>query len=419
MIDWWIAVVVGVVCVVVQGFFSGSEIAIVSANRALLHKKARAGDAGAAVIEDFLRKPQQFLATTLIGTNLAAVTFSVVMTLTLISHGMPTGELVAVVTVTPFTLILGETVPKTLFQHNADAWVTRIARPMVIMSALVRPIVWLMSGFATAMTGFLGTERGRAFVTRDELVLLIESEGAGNSEISEDEREMIANVLEMSDRTVEDTMVSLSEVVALPETATVAEAAIEVADKQHTRIPIYRDRVDNIVGIVHAFDVLRAGAAGRDRPVSEIARSVTFVPESKVATDLLVELQGTGNQMAVVVDEYGGATGIVSIEDILEEIVGEIDDEYDEDEAAIRQEAANQWWIAARTSVERVNEELGLELPVDLDDFESIGGLVLSHLKRIPRAGASVRLDAVVVTVVAATERNVESVRLRVEKKAL
>lgn len=419
MIEWWVAIAVGFVCVAVQGFFSGSEIAIVSANRALLRKKASAGDASAAIIEDFLRRPQQFLATTLIGTNLAAVTFSVVMTLTLLTHEMQTGELVAVVTVTPFTLILGETVPKTLFQHNADAWVTRIARPMKIMSALVRPLVWLMSGFATGMTHFLGTERGRAFVTRDELALLIESESTGESEISEDEREMIANVLEMSDRTVEDTMVSLSEVVALPETATVGEAAVEVADKQHTRIPIYRDRVDNIVGIVHAFDVLRAGAAGRDKPVSEIARPANYVPESKVASDLLVELQGTGNQMAIVVDEYGGATGIVSIEDILEEIVGEIDDEYDEDEEAIRQESPNQWWIAARTSVERVNEELGLDLPVDPEDYESVGGLVLARLKRIPRAGSSIRLDGIVVTVVAATDRNVESVRLRVDKKAI
>jgi CBS domain containing-hemolysin-like protein len=416
MIAWETAIVVGVLCVLIEGFFSGSEIALVSANRALLRRKSVAGDRGAALAEKFLARPEVLLATTLIGTNLATVTFSVVVTLALLGHGVSRSEILAVAIVSPPTLLLAETVPKTLFQYYADKLAPRVVYPLRLFSVIVRPGVWLMSGFAIAMTRLLGTDRERAFVTRDELALLIEAESE-RSEITSNEREMISNVLEMSDRTAAEVMVPLSEVVALPEDATLGEAALEVADKQHTRIPIYRARVDDIVGVLHAFDLLRSGADGKAQLVSRIARAPTFVPESKPAVDLLVELQGTGNQMAVVVDEYGGAIGIVSVEDILEEIVGEIDDEYDTGPSPIRREAPGVWLVEARTSIERINQELGLELPDDREEFESIAGLLLERMKRIPQPGELLRVGGVTVTVVESSDRAVDTVRIRVDKR--
>jgi CBS domain containing-hemolysin-like protein len=416
VIGWETAIAVAAVCIVVEGFFSGSEIAMVSANRALLRRKSQAGDLGAQLVEKFLQKPQVLLATTLIGTNLGTVTFSVTIALVLLSRDVSNSEVLAVVLVTPFTLLLAEVVPKTLFQHNADKLVTRIVYPLRVASILFAPGVWLMSQFAGGMTRLLGTEKERAFVTRDELALLIEAEAEsmGKSEISEDEAEMISNVLEMSDRTVADVMVPLSEVVALPEDATIGEAALEVADKQHTRIPIFRSRVDDIVGIVHAFDLLRKGPGGKSAPVSSIARPPIFAPESKRAVDLLVEIQGTGNQMAVVVDEYGGAVGIISVEDIIEEIVGEIEDEYDTGPSPLKREAPGVWRVIARTTVERVNEELRIELPEDDEEYESIGGLMLSRMKRIPRAGESLRIGNVTLRVVTADDRAIEEVRILV-----
>ena len=416
MIGWETAIAVAAVCIVVEGFFSGSEIAMVSANRALLRRKSQAGDLGAQLVEKFLQKPQVLLATTLIGTNLGTVTFSVTIALVLLSRDVSNSEVLAVVLVTPFTLLLAEVVPKTLFQHNADRLVTRIVYPLRVASILFAPGVWLMSQFAGGMTRLLGTEKERAFVTRDELALLIEAEAEsmGKSEITEDEAEMISNVLEMSDRTVADVMVPLSEVVALPEDATIGEAALEVADKQHTRIPIFRSRVDDIVGIVHAFDLLRKGPGGKSAPVSSIARPPIFAPESKRAVDLLVEIQGTGNQMAVVVDEYGGAVGIISVEDIIEEIVGEIEDEYDTGPSPLKREAPGVWRVIARTTVERVNEELRIELPEDDEEYESIGGLMLSRMKRIPRAGESLRIGNVTLRVVTADDRAIEEVRILV-----
>lgn len=410
MISLESAFALGGVCVLIQGFFSGSEIAMVSANRGLLRQRASEGDRGARMAEAFLAQPQVLLATTLLGTNLALVTFSVAVTLALAaSDGR--GELIAVITVTPMTLVLGEVVPKTLFQQNADRLVTKVVYPLRAASLVLRPVVWTMSGFATTMSRLLGTEKERAFITRDELALLIEAEPAGGSEITEQEREMIANVLELSDATAEEVMVPLSEVTALPEDTTLGEAALEVADKQHSRMPIYRSRVDDIVGILHVFDLLQAGPGAKAKSVAEFAQPATYVPENKPADELLVELQRAGNQMAVVVDEYGGAVGIVSVEDILEEIVGEIEDEFDDAPPPIRQERPGVWRVEARTSVERINEELGLELP-ESDEYETVAGLMLERLKRIPEPGESLVVSTVTIRVVSASDRAVEEVQI-------
>jgi putative hemolysin len=412
-----VVLVVAAVCLAVEAFFSGSEIAMVSANRARLRQRAAEGDRGARLVEDLLARPQVMLATTLLGTNLGTVTFSVTVALYLTGRFADSAALLAILMVTPCTLLLGEVVPKSLFQQHADQLAPRLAVPLTVASVVLRPLVWGMSGFASLMTRVIGTEGRRAFVTRDELMLLIEEDASPRSEIKEHEREMIANVLELSDVEVGDVMVPLSEVTALPEGTTVAEAVAVVADKQHSRMPVYRSRVDDIVGVLHAFDMLQIAPAARGRPVGELARPARFVPGNQRAVDLLVELQGTGNQMAVVVDEYGGAIGVVTIEDILEEIVGEIEDEYDAEEPSpIVQERAGVWRVEGRTPVERLNQELDLGLPVG-EEYESVAGLVLDRCKRIPAPGESVVVDGVTVRVLRASNRAIEEVQLLRRRK--
>jgi CBS domain containing-hemolysin-like protein len=358
-----------------------------------------------------LERPEVLLATTLLGTNMATITFGVTVTLYLVSTGLESSELLAIAMVTPATLILGEVVPKTFCQQHADVLVTKLIYPLRMFTLVLRPVVWFVSQVAGLIARTVGGDRQRAFITRDELAILIESETTHNSEITEHEREMIANVFELTEATVEDVMVPLSEVTALPEECTVAEATLEVADKQHSRMPIYRDRVDNVVGILHAFDLLQVGTRRRDQPISELAATPMFVPESKPAVDLLVELQGTGNQLAVVVDEYGGATGIVTVEDLLEVVVGEIEDEHDEERSIIIAERPGVWRIHGKTEVERINDELGLDLP-ESDEYESIAGLMLEHFKRIPDVGESIAIAGVTLRVVEASDRAIDEVQL-------
>jgi putative hemolysin len=226
---------------------------------------------------------------------------------------------------------------------------------------------------------------------------------------------MITNVLDFGNTTVYDVMVPLSEVTALPEDATLEDAITEVVDKQHTRIPIYRERVDQIVGVLHAFDILTAEVSARRGTVAELARPPLYVPESKPTVDLLVELQRAGQQLSVVVDEYGGATGICTIEDILEEIVGEIEDEYDRGPSPIRLEGPGLWRVLAKTSIAQVNETMKILLP-EGEDYETIAGLILDKLKRIPREGETLRLGPVTITIIGASDRAIEEVRIRVGK---
>jgi CBS domain containing-hemolysin-like protein len=402
-------------CAIAEGFFSGSEIAVVSADRAVLRGKADAGDRGARMALAFLEHPQRLLATTLLGTSLAIVVATAFVTIYFLD-GWRHGALLAVLALAPALLIFGELVPKTLFQENADRWVTTLIYPLRLASILFAPAVYILGRFTSFVTLTLKVSERRAQVTRDELRLLLEVAPEGSpAAIPEAERSMITNVLDFGDTTVYDVMMPLSEVTALPEDATLDEAIAEIADKQHTRIPIYRERVDQIAGVLHAFDVLSAEVGGGKGTVVELMRPPIFVPESKPTVDLLVELQRAGQQLAVVVDEYGGATGICTIEDILEEIVGEIEDEYDRGPSPIRLEGPGLWRVIAKTSISQVNQTMKIDLP-EGDDYETIAGLVLDRLKRIPREGETLRLGPITITIIGATDRAIEEVRIRVGK---
>jgi len=401
-------------CLAVQGFSVSAESALSACNRGRLRQKAQAGNLRAKLAESLVARPQVALATTLLVANLAWLCAVLVSALWLRGRGSP---MVIAVAVVPPMLVLGQLVPRALSQAFADRVVLLIAPFLAVLSWVVRPAAWVVSGFAAAMTRMLGTDKGRTFVTRDELTLLIEGEAkADDTDITADEREMIANVLELSEYSVRDLMVPLSEVTALDEDSPLGEVATEVADKRHSRLPVYRGRVDDIVGIIHVFDVLQAGAERRAEPVSAVARPAVYVPESMKATELLVQLQAEGQHIAVVVDEYGGAVGIVTVEDLLETIVGEIDDEYDDEPSPIRAERPGVWRIEARTAVERVNHELDVGLP-ESDEYETLAGLLIEHFRRIPDPGEKMTVGAVDLEVMAASDRAVEMVRLTRRRK--
>ncbi|HEY6034823.1 MAG TPA: hemolysin family protein, partial [Kofleriaceae bacterium] len=270
------------------------------------------------------------------------------------------------------------------------------------------------------LTRVTRTDRKKAFVTRDELALLIESEPTSDKpEISADEREMIANVFELSEYKVGALMVPLSEVTAMPEDAPIREAALEVADKQHSRMPIYRSRIDDVVGIVHVFDILQAATklpTGTAGSLADLAHPPLYVPETMKASDLLVQLQTEQTHLAIVVDEYGGAVGIVTIEDLLEIIVGDIEDEHDHEPSPIKTEKPGVWRVEARTSIARLNAELGFNLP-ESDSYETVAGLLIEKFRHIPDKGESLTLGPLIVEVVAATDRAIEAVRITRRKK--
>ena len=197
----------------------------------------------------------------------------------------------------------------------------------------------------------------------------------------------------------------------MAEDSLIAEAALEISDKQHSRMPIYRSRLDDVVGIVHVFDILQAANRAESTTIASLAHTPTYVPETMKAIDLLVELQAEGQHLSIVVDEYGGAVGICTIEDLLEIIVGDIDDEYDDEPSPIHAEKPGVWRVEARTPIARVNQELELELP-ESDDYDSVAGLLIERFRRIPDAGELLTLGPTTLEVVAATDRAIETVRI-------
>jgi putative hemolysin len=406
-----------VLCAIIQGFFVAAEGALAGCDRNRLRARAAAGDDRARRAERMLGVPQVTLATTLVGATLAMLIAVLLVGIELSVRGL--SPLWSPLIVLPPLLVFGHLVPKSIVQAHADSVVDGLAGPLRLASFVLRPLVFLVGGYASLLTRLTRSDRKNAFVTRDELAMLIELDPETDKPaISADERAMISNVFELSEYKVGELMVPLSEVTALPEDAALAEAALEVADKQHSRMPIYRSRVDDIVGIVHVFDLLQAASRGKseDKTVASLAHPPIYVPQTMKASDLLVQLQTEQQHLAIVVDEYGGAVGICTIEDLLEIIVGDIDDEYDTEPAAIRNERPGVWRVEARTSVARINAELDVGLP-ESEDYETVAGLMIEKLRHIPAKAEALTLPHVIIEVVEATDRAIESVRIIKRKK--
>lgn len=398
-------------CLLWEGFFSGAELALISADQVRLrHRAKEVGGTRGRLILRFLDDPGQLISTSLVGTNICVVFSVVITTLTLLPRYPDHAELLSLGVMTPLILVFGEIVPKSLFQHFAN----RLAPTLIVVLSGFRllffPFVILGTALSTVLIRLLNLESRNNVMSREELRLLIQLPSRqGKEKITAHEKQMITRIFDFRETTVEDVMLPLSEVAALPIDASLAEAAQEVVDKQHTRLPVYRDRIDNIEGIVHAFDLLRAEPG---QLIQDLSRPAIFVPESQMAVDTLMRLQREGQGMAVVVDEYGGATGVVTIEDIVEEVVGEIEDEYDnKGPELIRRDVDGSYLVQGRTPVERLNETLTIEIPLS-DEYETLAGFVLETLKRIPNKGNEMVAGGAKIVVTRSSDRAIDELRV-------
>lgn len=410
------ALVIAGICLLAEGFFSGAELALISADRMLLRSGATRGGRRAALVQRFLEDPGQLISTALVGTNICVVLSTVVATLVLLQRFPRHGELISLLVMTPLVLVFGEIVPKSVFQHFADRWAPRLIYVLSAFRLLFFPLVALGSWITRQLLRVVHLDQQRLFMSRDELRLLITLPSrSGPDRITADEQQMISRIFKFSEQAVAEVMVPLSGVTALPLSAPPGELVRVIAEKRHTRIPLYRERLDQIEGIVHAFDVLRADPGTSP---ATICRPAVFVPESQPARDTLVRLQREGQGMAVVVDEYGGAVGVVTIEDLLEQVVGEIEDEHDPRPIdLIRQEGPGRYRVKGRATVESFNQLARVQLPLD-SDYESLAGLVLDRCKAIPPVGERLHFGGTTVTVIKATDRSIEELEVIVAAQA-
>jgi len=378
------------VCVVSEAFFAAAELSIISANRIRLEEAVQSGSTAAARVLWFRDNPERLFGTTLIGTNVSTVTGTTVASLALLQLDPNNGGWWALALMSPLILLGGEIIPKSVGQARATAIAQLLGGPLRVVYTVLTPAVLLVRSYAGLLYRILGVEEGRraAMASREELVLLMEHEDATDGEIEPDEREMISRIFAFSRLSARDSMIPLAEMVAIASDATVSEAVAIIAREGYSRLPVYRDRVDDIVGILHHLDLFTADRP--DQPASELARPAYFVPESQEVDDILIILQREAAQAAIVVDEFGGAVGLITLEDVLEEIVGEIHDEFDPCGRAWR-EVEGGFLVNARTPVEQLNADFELDLPED-GEYETVAGYVLERLRRFPRPGEGLEL---------------------------
>jgi magnesium and cobalt exporter, CNNM family len=401
----WIAVL----CLMTTMFFSAAEMAFIAANRLRLRHMAEEGSKIAARYLEAFSRPERILSTAMMGVTISHIVASSITTVVLLPKFGGWAWLVATAVITPLMLVFGEIIPKAFAREWATSLILRLFRPLRWASALLVPFVFTANLIVSSVLRLFGGPRAdtRHFVSREELKALLAME-PGEAEVTTQEAEMIDKIFDLGDTTVREIMVPLVEVAMLPETATTDDAIALVQRRGFSRIPIYRQRETNIVGVVGAMDILARG--GEVARLTDLMRPPVYVPETKRIDDLLREMQRARNHMAVVVDEYGGSTGVVTLEDILEEIVGEIHDEHDRAPASVERLPDGSFLVAARTNLEELNEALDWTLPKR--DYETVAGLVLSTLHRIPRRGEDFQVDGYTITVLEADERHVTAVKI-------
>jgi CBS domain containing-hemolysin-like protein len=404
-----------VVCLLATVFFSMAEMAFIAANRLRLRHLAEDGHRVAAEYLEAFRQPARVLSTAMMGVTVAHIVASSAVTFALMPWLPWTAPLVATAILAPVMLVFGEIIPKAVAREWATTLVLKLYRPLVWASVLLAPFVVFAQVVVSLMLRLAGGSQPavRQFVSREELKNLLQME-PGEANVTTQEAEMIDNIFDLGDTAVREVMVPLVDVVMLPETASPMEAVARIQQRGFSRLPIFAQRETHIVGVVTAMDLLRRG--GAVATVRELMRQPLFVPESKRIDDLLREMQRDRVHLAVVVDEYGGATGIVTLEDVVEEIVGEIEDEHDRTPASVERLPDGTYWVAARTNIDELNEALDWTLPKR--DYETIAGLVLSTLGRIPRTGEEFQVPGYTITVLEADTRRVVAVKIAATRPA-
>ncbi len=384
------------ILILINAFFSASEIAIISLNDNIVRKKAEEGDKAFRKIAKLVSEPSAFLATIQVGVTLAGFLSSAfaadkfahrLQVMIGINSEAVYNISVVVVTIilSYFSLVLGELVPKRVAQNNPEKFAKRVVGIISGIGKVMRPFIVLLTFSTNLILRLLGVKPGKndRSVTEEEIRMMVDvGREAGN--IHAAEKEMIENIFEFNDKEVSEIMTHRTNIVSLDVDATFGEVLDVAIHEKYTRIPVYEESIDNIIGVLHTKDLLIHAAEGPKQPFSlrSMLRAPYIVPESKDVDTLFREMQRDRAQLAVVIDEYGGTAGIITLEDLLEEIVGNLQDEYDEDELEIVQKDKLTYIIAGMTQLDEVGEALGIEFPDE--DYDTLAGLFISLLDRIP-----------------------------------
>ncbi len=399
-------------CLLMEAVYNAAEIILVSADRHKLADRSRSGERGARTALRLLEHPDRALATTLTGTNIFVVLGTVLTTSHLLPHYGDHAAWIAVGVITPLVILLGGVVPKSFAQPRADSLASPAARFIWFSEKLLYPLVSLTAFLARLLSRpFGGVPPLHGMITREELRLILHMSRSG-SDVEAHERTMVRRVFHFGEKQVADIFRPLVHVVALPEEAICRDAAVLASTSGYSRYPVYRDRIDHVVGFLHMIDTV---GESPDAPIRPLMRKALYVPELMPIDELMRRFQEAGTAFAIVVDEFGGVTGIVTAEDVVEEVVGEIEDEYDRGMEYYKKTPSGDLLVPGRMEIGRFEEETGIPLP--RGDYSTLGGMLISLAERIPSEGESFTVPDAEFTVTIASERAVKEVRVRIAKR--
>ncbi|MBS5939115.1 HlyC/CorC family transporter [Clostridium sartagoforme] len=401
-----------VILLVMSGFFSMSETALMALSKIRIRHMVDEGVKGAKLIEKLTEDPSRLLGAILIGNNIVNIGASALATSIAVKTIGESGVGLVTVIMTILVLIFGEITPKSIAKQNSEKVALRVSKIINIVVKVFRPFIFIFTAISSLFIRLLGGDpkATEPFITEEELKTMVgvsEEEGV----LEDVEKEMIFNVFEFADSQVKDVMVQRVDVVAVDMNATYDEVIDIIKTEQFSRIPVYNQTIDDVIGILNVKDLIIAFESKENFKVSDYMREPYYTYEFKRITELFNEMKNTRNHMAVVLDEYGGNVGIVTIEDLIEEVVGEIEDEYDDevdDEIIVVKE--DEYIVDGSARLDHIAELIGVTM--ESEEFDSVGGLVIGELGRFPEQNEEVEMNNIKFIVEEIDKNRIKKVRI-------
>ncbi len=405
-----IQLIVIILGIVLSAFFSSSETALTSINIFKIRQMEKNGVENAPLVKRLVDDIGSVLTTILIGNNIVNIVTTTVATIFFTDVFGPKGAVISPIILTIVVLIFGEVTPKNIATANSEKLALSVARPIRALDVIFKPLSFLLSKVTGLISSiFIGEEEENNLVTEEDLKTIVdvsEEQGVINNE----ESEMINNVFEFGNSDVSDIMTARTNMEAISVESSTEELNELLRNTNHSRIPVYGKNIDNILGILHMKDIVSAIADGKDLNLEELIRPAYYVYDNMHIFNLFTNMRSENASLAVVIDEYGGTSGLVSIEDIVEELVGEIDDEYDIDDKDIFKLTDRSYLVKPSLHLSDFNDYFNVELEEIKND--SVGGFVIDHLSRIPETGDSIVVDNILLTVDQVDRYKIEMIKV-------
>ncbi len=401
-----------IVLLIMSAFFSASETALTSINRIRLRKRIEEGHKSAILIGKMLEAPDQWLSAILVGNNVVNIGASALATSLAINTFGSKGVGIATGIMTLLVLIFSEITPKSLAANKADGIASAVARPIYAFMKLLRPVIFILTGITRFILRLFGIDQSRnsTHVTEEELKTMMDVSHE-EGQLEDDEKRLLEKVFEFGDEQVRYVMIPRTEVFAVDREDDYKSILETFRSTRFSRLPVYDETLDSIIGLLHMKDFFLFSGDPDTFNIDDMIRKAYYTIESKRIADLFEEMRAQKQQMAIVVDEYGGTAGIITTQDIVEVIFGDIDDEHDTYNPDIEKVGPNEFWVKGSLRLKDLNEELGTD--IESDDYETIGGLVIGQLGTFPGSGETIMVEGLICQVLERTRTKITKMSIR------